>query len=137
MKLLEIKNRVVLAYHRTFKKASAQSIVKNGFDTKINRPEIYLTGSWESANSLDGSTGADYGSYLIRCKIDTSGFPKTGHKEKGGDGDIIVVKDPSIITDIEFTLLDIDDPKYWINGEVGTKFIKNFPKPEDFVWTKK
>jgi hypothetical protein len=135
--MVEIENKVVTAYHRTGTEANAKSIIQHGFDTKIYRAEIYLTASWESANSLDGSTGADYGSYLLRCKVDTARFPITGHAESGGgDGDILVITDPTIISDIEFTFMNIDDPKYWVNGEVGRKFITPFPTSADFIWNK-
>ncbi len=124
----------VVAFHRTYKEINAQSICKNGFDNTIHHSEIYLAATWESANSLDGGTGSDYGSYLLRCKVDTSDFPKTGHKEKGGDGEILVIKDASIISDIEYTVMNIDDPKYWVNGVVGEKFINPFPTPDNFNW---
>lgn len=137
MKVQELmEGKVITAYHRTWKEENAKLILKEGFRTDLHRKEVYLTCSWESANGLDGKTGGDYGKFLIRCKVDTSGFPKTGKTERGGDGDLLIIADPSIITPLDYTILDIDDPTYWVDGKIGYKFIKDFPTPEQMKWKK-
>lgn len=84
---------------------------------------------------MDG-TGGDYGPVIIKCKVNTSGFPATGRTERGGDGNSLVITDASVITPIGYAVFDLDDKKLWVDGKVGLKFKLPFPKPTDLTWIK-
>lgn len=59
-------------FHRTYSEEVCRLILSNGF--KLGRIGIYATYDFLSTQGEDGSTGGDYGDFIVKADIDIHGF---------------------------------------------------------------